>query len=107
MSPPPVVTTESLHLTESAAWLLFCIRLGRIEGVKFIYTRHAQLRIRQRDVSTHQIESVITSPGQLMPSFRGRTVAQKLIGRKMLEVVYRKLNDHIVIITAYWLETGA
>jgi hypothetical protein len=42
----------------------------------------------------------------MVPSFKGRVVAQRLIGNKRLEVVYKKLNNHAVIITAYWLEAG-
>ena len=82
------------------------VKRGRLENVKFIYTRHVRVRIRQRGLSTKQIETVVSSPDRVVPSFRGRVLAQKTFGTSTLEVAYRTLNDHVVIITAYWLEEG-
>ena len=79
---------------------------GRIERVNFVYTRHVRVRIRQRGLSARQLEAAITSPDRVVPSFRGRIVAQKAVGSKTLEVIYKRVNDRAVIITAYWLEEG-
>jgi hypothetical protein len=45
-------------------------------------------------------------PEHTEPSFKGRMIAQRQFGHHTLEVVYRKLNRHVVIITAYWLDEG-
>ena len=68
---------------------------------------HGRLRIQQRGLSARQIEAAIVSPDRLMPSFKGRGLAQKAVGTQTLEVVYKRVNDAAVIITAYWLEEGA
>jgi len=75
--------------------------------VNFIYTRHVRLRMQQRGLSRRLIETTVRFAERRLPTFRGRTMAQKRVGNKTLEVVYKTLNDHTVIITAYWLEEGA
>ncbi len=69
----------------------------------FIYTKHANLRIKQRNLSTRQIERTILSPDRILPSFQERLLVQKKFGPKILEVVYQKEGKKIVILTAYWL----
>ena len=78
--------------------------MGRLEDVKFIYTRHVRLRMQQRGLSLNHIEMTVRSPDRVAASFKDRHVAQKTIGRRTFEVVYKKLNAHVVLITAYWLE---
>ena len=79
---------------------------GKLTCVDFIYTRHVRLRMQQRGLSRRLIETTVRFADRRLPSFRGRTTAQKRVGNKTLEVVYKKLNDHTVVITAYWLEEG-
>ena len=79
---------------------------GRLTAVRFIYTHHVRLRIQQRRLLRRDIEAAIHFPDRRLPSFKGRTVARKARGRRTLEVVYRVVNDHVVIITAYWVEGG-
>lgn len=69
----------------------------------FIYTKHANLRIKQRNLSTRQIERTILSPDRTLPSFQKRLLVQKKFGHKTLEVIYRKEGEKIIILTAYWL----
>jgi hypothetical protein len=40
----------------------------------------------------------------VLPSFRRRELARKDIGGKILEVVFKRELDEIVVITVYWLE---
>ena len=72
--------------------------------MKFVYTTHVELRIRQRSLSRHDIEKTIENPDETVPSFLGREIARKKIGVKTLEVIHKKLNGSWVIITAYWLK---
>lgn len=70
----------------------------------FIYTKHANLRIKQRNLLLKQIEETLISPNKILSAFRGRQIAQKTFGRQVLEVVFKKEKDNIIILTAYWLE---
>ena len=72
----------------------------------FIYTKHANLRIEQRNLSKAQIEQTVKNPDKILPSFRGRSLVQKDFSGKKLEVVYKKQNDTVIIITAYRLTEG-
>ena len=69
----------------------------------FHYTQHIKTRIRQREVRHEQIESTVTRPDRTQPGFGGRQLAQKRFYGKLLEVVYKKEEDRIILITAYWL----
>ena len=53
-----------------------------------------------------QIELTLTAAEHRVSSFEGRVVARKRLGRRTLEVVYKRLNDHALVITAYWREEG-
>jgi translation initiation factor IF-3 len=72
--------------------------------MKFIYTKHAKLRINQRELSKKQIEGTVINSNKILYSFKGRLIAQRNFGTKTLEVIYKKLNGVIVIITAYYLK---
>ena len=39
-----------------------------------------------------------------MPGFGERSIAQKKFRNKILEVVFKRLNGGIIVITAYWLK---
>ena len=69
-----------------------------------IYTKHVISRASQRNIHKQQIEQTVTKPDRIALSFKGRSCAQKKFGSRALEVIYRKLNGEIVIITAYWLK---
>ena len=68
----------------------------------FIYTRHAQTRIGQRTLIKSQIEQTVLEPDRILPSFKGRQLAQKEFPGYTLEVVYKQEEKGIVILTAYW-----
>jgi len=69
----------------------------------FIYTRHAQIRIEQRNLIKSQIEQTVLQPDRILHGFKGRQLAQKEFSSYTLEVVYRQEERGIVILTAYWL----
>ena len=72
--------------------------------VAFIYTKHAKIRIEQRKLLKEKIEETVSSPDKILPSFKGRSLAQKSFGSETLEVVYKKEGSSFIILTAYWLE---
>jgi len=69
-----------------------------------IYSDHVVLRIKQRSLSRRQIRSTIKKPESTSPSFKGRHIAKKCFGSRVLEVIYKPTDDGIVVITAYWLK---
>lgn len=71
---------------------------------KFIYTNHAKIRFDQRKLSENIVEDAILHPDRILPGMINKTLAQKNINGKTLEVVFVKENDKFVIITAYYLE---
>ena len=71
-------------------------------GKHFIYTRHAQLRIEQRNLIKSQVEQAVLQPDRKITSFKGRQLAQKEFSGYTLEVVYKQEEKGIVILTAYW-----
>ena len=70
----------------------------------FIYTRHAERRIKQRNLSKTQIEETMLQPDKVLPGFKKRMLGRRDFSGNMLEVVYRQEGDTTVILTAYWLE---
>lgn len=72
--------------------------------MSFVYTKHANMRIKQRNLSPSQIEQTVLQPDKVIPSFKGRLLAQKEFSGNALEVVYRQQGEATVILTAYWLE---
>jgi hypothetical protein len=59
--------------------------------------------MKQREFSKKQIEETIIKPDNKFLSFGKREIVQKNFKNKTLEVVFKKENDKIIIITAYWL----
>ena len=86
--------------------LIFSIRVGRLNDVTLIYTTHARLRMRQRGIRARDIEATVHAPNRVTNSFGSRLVAQRDVGGRTLEVVYKRLNHTVVVITVYWLEEG-
>lgn len=70
----------------------------------FVYTSHAEYRIRQRRISKTRIESTVLQPDKVLASFEKRMLAQRDFSGSTLEVVYVQEQDVIVIVTAYTLE---
>jgi len=70
----------------------------------FVYTSHAEYRIRQRSTSREHIERTVLEPDRVLASFKRRMLAQRDFSGSTLEVVYIQEEDVIVIVTAYPLE---
>jgi len=70
----------------------------------FVYTSHAEHRIRQRTISKAHIERTVLQPDKVLASFGKRVLARRDFSGSTLEVVYIQKQDVIVIVTAYTLE---
>ena len=67
----------------------------------FIFTKHAQIRINQREITEREIISVVKQPDSIEPSFGERQVIRRKLPKGTLEVIYRKLGNKIIVITCY------
>ena len=72
--------------------------------MRFSYSKHALWRMGQRELRRSQIELTLIEPERVIPSFRGRALAQRRFGHRTLEVVFRTEGHVTAVITAYWLE---
>ena len=73
--------------------------------MELILSKHASLRMRQRNISKKQIESTVLNPEIRLPTIqKSRRRVMKRIDRKTLDVIYKPLSHKkILIITAAWL----
>ena len=72
--------------------------------MKLKITDHAQYRIRERKISIEDIKSVVRNPDFSKNSVDNRYIeSRKKTENKILEVIYKKEGDVIIIITAYYL----
>ena len=69
--------------------------------MKIEYTPHADFNINERKLNKKLIESIIKNPDKVVESKYERKIAQKIVGDKLIRVVYRKESGKIVVITAY------
>ncbi len=65
------------------------------------FTNHAKYRITEREISILQIEKTLKAPDSLKRGFENETVARRTFGKRILEFVYTKNKNKIIIITAY------
>ena len=69
-----------------------------------VFSRHALFEMRRRGVSRSDVIRLIRSPGQVLPSVKGRTIYQGLIGaarRLLLRVVVKEEAAAYHVVTAY------
>lgn len=72
--------------------------------MNFIYTSHAEERMKERRISKESIEKAIRKPDVVSATRFGRKIARKLIRNKLLKIVYEEENDNYTIITAYYTQ---
>jgi len=66
-----------------------------------IFIQNAVDRLKERGISPEAVEETIGNPDYLDFGDEKRRVAQKLIGGKLLRVIYEDEKDAIVVISAY------
>jgi len=72
--------------------------------MEIIYTNYAEMKIEKRKLSKIQIEDVIKNPDKIVEGKRGRKIAQKIIGKYILRVVFEQNGNVYKIITTYYSE---
>ena len=68
----------------------------------FIFTIHAELRIKKRKLTKEEIIDTVKYPDITLKKY-DKYYVQKKIKRGTIEVVYEKKEKFIRIITVYWL----
>lgn len=54
------------------------------------------------ELSKSQIEDVLKDPNKILDGKDGRKIAQKVIGKYLLRVIYEKEGNAYKVITAYY-----
>ena len=70
--------------------------------MEFDYTDHAEENITERKLSKKVIEDAVKNPDQILDGKFGRKIAQKIISKKLLRVIYEQEGNVYIIVTAYY-----
>ena len=67
-------------------------------------SRHALLRVRQREISLEEVKATIRRPDLKVPSKRGRLKAVKKFRGRELVVIYKRTRHLDIVVTVFWRE---
>lgn len=68
------------------------------------YTDYAEMKIMKRKLSKTQVEDVLKNPEKLVEGKKGRKIAQKIVGKYLLRVVFEEYGNRYKVITMYYSE---
>jgi len=71
--------------------------------MKVIFTRHAELKMRQRRITKGLVLKSLSSADFFRPSYGNREVAYKKIGKNYLAVIFLREKDAHIVITQHWV----
>ena len=69
-----------------------------------ILTRHAEERLKQRNITLGQVKKAIYEPHINLPAWDKKKRVMRDFGNKCLDVIYREKENVIIIVTAVWLK---
>lgn len=73
--------------------------------MNIIFTKHAKVRMFQREIAEEEIKSIVENPNNIISgSFKERTIARNKFPKGTLEVIYKESENSIVVITCYWVK---
>ncbi len=67
-----------------------------------IFTRHALLKLQQREISREAVRKTLKYPDYKIPSYGDRVIAYKKFDKLYLKVIYRIEEGSMVVITQHW-----
>lgn len=70
--------------------------------MEFDYTDHAEENIQERKLSKKVVEDAIINPEKVIEGRIGRRISQKIVGNKLLKVIYEHEGNIYKIVTAYY-----
>ncbi len=68
--------------------------------MRIAFLPHALDRMRQFGISEDEVRAVLDEPDEEGEANMGRSFSQKLVGNRLMRVVYNKSADEVVVITA-------
>lgn len=66
------------------------------------YTDYAEETLRDRQISKVNIESALLKPCKVVKGKKGRKIAHKMFGDKLLRVIFESDANAYIVITAYY-----
>ena len=69
-----------------------------------ILTKHAEERLKQRDIKLEQVKKALYEPNVILPAWGKKKRVMKDFGNKCLDVIYIENENTIILITAVWLK---
>ena len=60
----------------------------------------------ERKIAYSQVEETLLKPEQILVSNKGRKIAQRTIGNRMLRVVYKETDKVYIIVTVHYTRLG-
>ncbi|MAG02409.1 hypothetical protein CMI42_03660 [Candidatus Pacearchaeota archaeon] len=69
-----------------------------------IYTEYADETIIERKIGKESIKQAIITPDEIVDGKDNRKIAHKIIGDKLLRVVFEKEVKAYIVITAYYTQ---
>lgn len=72
--------------------------------MKILYTDYAEDTIIDRKLDKQVIEDVILNPDEVVEGKKKRLIAHKIIGEKLLRVIYETEGKTYIVVTAYFAD---
>ena len=74
--------------------------------MRFEYTDHAEENLAERKIDKKLVEESIKNPDEIITGKFGRKIAHKLVGDKLLRVIYEEQDNVYIVVTAYYTKPG-
>ena len=71
--------------------------------MKVIFTKHAELKLKQRRITKGSVLKTLSFPDIIRPSYGNREVAYKKVGKDYLAVIFKREKNIRIVITHYWI----
>ena len=70
--------------------------------MNLVYTDYAEETLLDRGVGKPDVERTICEPHSIVNGKKGRKIAQRIVGKKLLRVIYETETNAYIVITAYY-----
>ena len=70
--------------------------------MKIRYADHAKEGMGDRKISKQLVEKALNNPDEVIQGKKGRKIAHKLVGQRLLRVVFKPKEKSYIVITAYY-----
>jgi len=69
-------------------------------------SKHARENITERKISFGIVKDVLLEPDKVEISKKGRKIAQKAFGNRVLRVIYKETDKAYIVVTVYYSKVG-